>query len=53
MIEELRARGPRIVAVSSHDSSPWTFDALAQAFGDRYRTMRVGEQLRIRAGDGD
>jgi 7,8-dihydropterin-6-yl-methyl-4-(beta-D-ribofuranosyl)aminobenzene 5'-phosphate synthase len=49
VIEELRARGPRVVAVSSHDSSPWTFDALAQAFGDGYRTMRVGEELRIGA----
>ncbi len=50
VIDELRARGPRLVAVSSHDSTPWTFDALRQAFGDGYRTMRVGEELRIGAG---
>jgi 7,8-dihydropterin-6-yl-methyl-4-(beta-D-ribofuranosyl)aminobenzene 5'-phosphate synthase len=47
VIEQLRARGPRIVAVSGHDSTPWTFDAFAQAFGAGYRTMRVGEELRI------
>lgn len=50
VIDELRARGPQHVAVSSHDSTPWTFDALAQAFGDGYRTLRVGEELRIGAG---
>jgi 7,8-dihydropterin-6-yl-methyl-4-(beta-D-ribofuranosyl)aminobenzene 5'-phosphate synthase len=49
VIEELRARGPRVVAVSSHDSTPWTFDALGRAFGDGYRTMRAGEELRIGA----
>lgn len=50
VIEELRARGPRHVAVSSHDSSSWTFSALGRVFGDGYRTLRVGEELRIGAG---
>lgn len=49
VIEQLRARGPRIVALSGHDSTPWTFDAFAAAFGDGYRTLRVGEELRIGA----
>jgi hypothetical protein len=31
----------------SHDSTPWTYGAFAQAFGDRYRTLRVGERLDI------
>jgi 7,8-dihydropterin-6-yl-methyl-4-(beta-D-ribofuranosyl)aminobenzene 5'-phosphate synthase len=49
--DEIAARGPRIVALSSHDSTPWTYGAFARAFGDRYRTLRVGEELRIgRAG---
>jgi 7,8-dihydropterin-6-yl-methyl-4-(beta-D-ribofuranosyl)aminobenzene 5'-phosphate synthase len=47
VIEQIRARGPRVVAVSGHDSTPWTFRAFEQAFGDGYRTLRVGEELRI------
>jgi 7,8-dihydropterin-6-yl-methyl-4-(beta-D-ribofuranosyl)aminobenzene 5'-phosphate synthase len=46
-ISEIAARGPQVVALSSHDSSPWTFTAFAEAFGERYRTLRVGEELRI------
>lgn len=49
VIDEIRARGPRVVALSSHDSTPWTFGAFERAFGDRYRTVRVGEELRISA----
>lgn len=49
VIEEVRTRGPRVVALSSHDSTPWTFEALGRAFGDGYRTMRVGDELRIGA----
>lgn len=48
-ISEIAARGPRLVALSSHDSSSWTFEAFGQAFGERYRTLRVGEKLRISA----
>jgi 7,8-dihydropterin-6-yl-methyl-4-(beta-D-ribofuranosyl)aminobenzene 5'-phosphate synthase len=47
VIDEISERGPRIVALSSHDSTPWTYDAFARAFGERYRTVRVGEELRI------
>jgi 7,8-dihydropterin-6-yl-methyl-4-(beta-D-ribofuranosyl)aminobenzene 5'-phosphate synthase len=46
-IGELTRRGPRLVAVSSHDSTPWTYGAFAQAFGERYHTLRVGERLEI------
>jgi 7,8-dihydropterin-6-yl-methyl-4-(beta-D-ribofuranosyl)aminobenzene 5'-phosphate synthase len=46
-IDVLRERGPRIVALSGHDSTPWTYEAMAQAFGDGYRTLRVGEELTI------
>jgi 7,8-dihydropterin-6-yl-methyl-4-(beta-D-ribofuranosyl)aminobenzene 5'-phosphate synthase len=50
VIDEVRARGPRVVALSGHDSTPWTFEAFSRAFGDAYRTLRVGEELVIRAG---
>lgn len=46
-IDALRARGPRVIALSSHDSTPWTYGAFERAFGDAYRTLRVGEELLI------
>lgn len=45
----LERRHPALVAVSPHDSSAWTLDRLAGAFGDRYRTIRVGETIHIAA----
>jgi len=48
-IQELTARGPRIIGLSGHDSTPWTYDAFAAAFGTRYRTLRVGDEVVIRA----
>ena len=50
VIEQIRARGTRIVALSGHDSTAWTFGAFERAFGDGYRTLRVGGELRIAAG---
>jgi 7,8-dihydropterin-6-yl-methyl-4-(beta-D-ribofuranosyl)aminobenzene 5'-phosphate synthase len=41
--------GPSIVALSGHDSTPWTYSAFQEAFGDRYRTLRAGEPLVISA----
>ncbi len=49
VLDEIEARGPRIVALSGHDSTPWTFEAFTRRFGDRYRTLRAGEELRISA----
>jgi 7,8-dihydropterin-6-yl-methyl-4-(beta-D-ribofuranosyl)aminobenzene 5'-phosphate synthase len=37
------------VALSGHDSTPWTMDAFGHAFGNRYRTLRVGEEIQITA----
>jgi 7,8-dihydropterin-6-yl-methyl-4-(beta-D-ribofuranosyl)aminobenzene 5'-phosphate synthase len=48
-IKEITARGPHVVALSSHDSTPWTYDAFGRAFGDRYRTLHVGDELVISA----
>ena len=49
MLDEIAARGPQVVALSGHDSTPWTYDAFARRFGDRYRTLRAGEEVRITA----
>jgi 7,8-dihydropterin-6-yl-methyl-4-(beta-D-ribofuranosyl)aminobenzene 5'-phosphate synthase len=49
VLDEIHARGPHLVALSGHDSTPWTYDAFTARFGDRYRTLRVGEELRITA----
>lgn len=49
VIDEIAARGPRVVALSGHDSTPWTFEAFGRAFGDRYSTLRVGDEVRIHA----
>ena len=49
VLEQIEARGPRVIALSGHDSTPWTYDAFSRRFGDRYRTMRAGEELRITA----
>lgn len=49
VIDEIAARGPRLVALSGHDSTPWTYDAFGRAFGPRYRTLRVGEEVEISA----
>jgi pimeloyl-ACP methyl ester carboxylesterase len=40
VIEAIRRRGPRIVALATHDSTPWTFDVFAKLFGEYYRTLR-------------
>jgi len=52
VLEEIQARGPRVIALSGHDSTPWTYAAFSRRFGDRYRTLRVGEELRITAAGG-
>lgn len=45
----IAARGPRLVALSGHDSTPWTYDQFAARFGSAYRLLRVGEEVRITA----
>jgi 7,8-dihydropterin-6-yl-methyl-4-(beta-D-ribofuranosyl)aminobenzene 5'-phosphate synthase len=49
VLDEIQARGPRLVALSGHDSTPWTFSAFADRFADRYRTLRAGEEITISA----
>jgi 7,8-dihydropterin-6-yl-methyl-4-(beta-D-ribofuranosyl)aminobenzene 5'-phosphate synthase len=47
VLDELEARGPRLVALSGHDSTPRTCDEFASRLGGRYHTLRAGEELRI------
>ncbi|MEV4703290.1 hypothetical protein [Actinoplanes sp. NPDC049316] len=49
VLREITARGPRVDALSGYDSTPWTFRAFDRYRGDRYRTLRAGEELRISA----
>jgi 7,8-dihydropterin-6-yl-methyl-4-(beta-D-ribofuranosyl)aminobenzene 5'-phosphate synthase len=49
VLDEIEARGPRLVALSGHDSTPWTFSAFAGRFGDRCRALRAGEDITISA----
>jgi 7,8-dihydropterin-6-yl-methyl-4-(beta-D-ribofuranosyl)aminobenzene 5'-phosphate synthase len=49
VLDEITARGPLVVALSGHDSTPWTYREFRRCLGDRYRTLRVGEELRIGA----
>ncbi len=49
VISAIRERGPGLVALSGHDSTQWTIDAFGQAFGERYRTVRVGEEIVVAA----
>ena len=44
-ITALQSLAPRIVALSAHDSSDAAMSEIRTAFGDRYRTVRVGEEI--------
>jgi len=48
-IQQITARGPQFVALSSHDSTPWTYDRFGLAFGDQYRTLHAGDELVLTA----
>lgn len=47
VMDEIEARGPRLVALSGHDSSPWTWTAFAERFGERYGVLRVGDAVQV------
>ena len=49
VLDEIAARGPRLVALSGHDSTPWTYGAFGRCFAERYRTLQVGEEVRVSA----
>ncbi len=35
----------KLVALSGHDSCDWSLETFAKTLGDRYRTLRVGEEI--------
>ena len=35
----------KLVALSAHDSCDWTLEAFADTLGDRFRTLKVGEEV--------
>jgi 7,8-dihydropterin-6-yl-methyl-4-(beta-D-ribofuranosyl)aminobenzene 5'-phosphate synthase len=49
VLDAIGQRGPRIVALSGHDSTPWADGQFAARFGGAYRLLRAGEELRITA----
>lgn len=50
VIASIEERGPALVALSGHDSTPWTMAAFDKAFGERFRPVRVGEEIRVESG---
>jgi 7,8-dihydropterin-6-yl-methyl-4-(beta-D-ribofuranosyl)aminobenzene 5'-phosphate synthase len=48
-IESLQRRSPRLIALSPHDSSQWTLSRFRTIFRERYRTIRVGEEILVEA----
>ena len=49
VIASIRERGPGLVALSGHDSTPWTIAAFDEAFGERHQALKVGQEITIRA----
>ena len=46
-IDHLKSLDLKFVALSAHDSSDWALDRFRNAFGERYRELRVGEEIKI------
>ena len=45
----LKDRNLGVIGVSPHDSSDAVIDRIQREFGDRYRHIRVGEAIQLRA----
>jgi 7,8-dihydropterin-6-yl-methyl-4-(beta-D-ribofuranosyl)aminobenzene 5'-phosphate synthase len=46
-VTQLRAAGVSLVAVSGHDSTPYTMVRFAAAFGVGFREVQVGDEIRV------
>jgi 7,8-dihydropterin-6-yl-methyl-4-(beta-D-ribofuranosyl)aminobenzene 5'-phosphate synthase len=46
-VMRLRTAGASLVAVSGHDSTPYTMGRFAAAFGAGFREVQVGDQIRV------
>lgn len=44
-IGAIREVNPQIVGISPHDSSDWTIERFKEAFGDKYREVKVGAKI--------
>ena len=40
VLEQIDARGPRVIALSGHDSTPWTYDATGTPSGGPVARLR-------------
>ena len=48
-VTRLRTAGASLVAVSGHDSTPYTMGRFGAAFGPGFREVQVGEEIRVDA----
>jgi 7,8-dihydropterin-6-yl-methyl-4-(beta-D-ribofuranosyl)aminobenzene 5'-phosphate synthase len=46
-IDRLSALDLRLIALSAHDSCDWTLDLFEKTFGDTYRKVEVGREIRV------
>jgi 7,8-dihydropterin-6-yl-methyl-4-(beta-D-ribofuranosyl)aminobenzene 5'-phosphate synthase len=46
-IRYLQDKGIDLLSPSAHDSCDWSLERFARAFGDRYRPLKVGEEIRV------
>ncbi len=46
-VAALDGLGLQLVALSAHDSCDWTLEVFREAFGDRFRAVKVGEEIVI------
>lgn len=44
-IKAIKDADPQIVSLSAHDSSDWAIDQFKEAFGEKYRDLRVGDEI--------
>jgi 7,8-dihydropterin-6-yl-methyl-4-(beta-D-ribofuranosyl)aminobenzene 5'-phosphate synthase len=49
VMDAIAQRGPRVVALSGHDSTPWADRQFASRFSGAYRLLPAGEELRVTA----
>jgi 7,8-dihydropterin-6-yl-methyl-4-(beta-D-ribofuranosyl)aminobenzene 5'-phosphate synthase len=49
VMDAIAQRGPRVIALSGHDSTPWADRQFASRFGTAYQLLRAGQELRITA----
>ncbi len=46
-IDIMKSYGVKLVSLSAHDSCDWTLKTFADGFGDAYRPLRVGDEIKI------